>query len=150
MDREGRTRRSVAYLERSYWDRGTVPEEWLRVLNSAIPTKPFGPALYYSVPSERQVETACPGDLYMDPKQVLALLKDYEAPLNYYISDAGLEAMDAHFSSAHAPTAWVVLDRLDLLSDAERQKMEAVAPILSDAEAVKTHHSNGLQFPPGM
>lgn len=155
MDRSGQTRRSVAYLERSYWDRGTVPEEWLQVLNSAVPTKPFGPALYYSVPSERQVETACPGDLYMDPKQVLALLKDHEAPLNYYISDAGLDAMTVESSadaaqSDYAPTAWVVLDRFNLLSEAEKQKMEAVAPILTASEAVKSHPSNGLQFPAGI
>jgi hypothetical protein len=65
-------------------------------------------------------------------------------PFNYYISDAGLTALDPSMR----PAAWIVPDRYhgfkkkDLLPKAEKKRLEALAPVAGTPREVR-----GLDLP---
>lgn len=131
--RQGLVRRALAFASLDYSDAGSISAiTGLQTLfQTIVPTKPFGFALYYSVPDERVQETAVPAAgaitaAYMDPSK-LTNFKNGGGILNYYVSDAAINAIPSN--AAAVPAAWVVLD--GTLTTAEYQQLSAIAPVLT-------------------
>ena len=117
-DRSGDVRRALAFVSRDYWDAGslTALNPLTSLIQSIVPTKPFGPAIYYSVAAERAVEQAAiktvgpsvnlpvETTLYMNRPELQTFL-DGGSASGYYVSDAALPAIKA--KSANAPSAWL-------------------------------------------
>ena len=140
--RQGDVRRATESWTRSYHDQGKTKEPWVELLRDIVPTRPFGPALYYSVPIERAVEANAGADSNQITSSYLGQhlqpvtdLKEAGVPFNYYVSDAALNELQDDFQ----PSAWIVPDRYqggeDLLPEKERAALEKTAPILSEEEA---------------
>ena len=140
-DRDGHVRRALAFMSRNYWDQGslTLLDPLTKLIQTIVPTRPFGPALYYSVAVERAIEAregpaAGPGHsvvTYLPQAELQALLDAHG--LGYYVSDAALGQI--HKGDAAAPSAWIVPGdgAVALLPPAERQALDAVAPIVGSA-----------------
>ena len=118
--RDGRVERAVEYVQ-TQLDHRLSEGLWENVSKTIYPARPLGPALYYSASIERAFEEQ--GNSYNPTPPVAAAARGHAIPA-YFVSDA---AMDGLQPEAH-PSAWLV-HRLDLLPDAERQKLEAVAPV---------------------
>ena len=144
--RQGTVRRAVEAFQRHYWDKGTIDEAWLSLIQDIYPARPFGPAMYYSVNLERIYEQRIAqenrnhlNDAYLGKNLTpVTNLREAGLPFNYYVSDAALPNLKPDFR----PTAWLVPDRYinnqDKLPANERQVLESIAPIL-DAEQAKAH-----------
>jgi len=67
-------RRGVCEFMRHYWDGGRPPEAAVALVRKHIPTRPLGPALYYSRPVELVYEKDYPttGQLYPLGQQAYA------------------------------------------------------------------------------
>jgi len=117
------------------------------LIQTIVPTRPFGLAVYYSVAAERQVEAELPAkrgvQFYYVP-EVLMKFKDHGGVANYYVSDAGLAEMTP--TSPSKPAAWVILDRPNLIPPAERQKLESIAPIITSLAEAQNFAQAPLQF----
>jgi hypothetical protein len=142
--REGGSRRAMAFMSRDYWDVGKIDGTVQRLMQTVVPTKPFGYALYYSTAAERQMEpaVAATGNLngaYMNP-DILMNFKQGGGAVNYYVSDAGLPNLTA----AAKPAAWLVLD--GTLSATELSKLKAVAPVLTSLAAAKSFANAPLTY----
>jgi len=151
--RQGTVRRALAFMQRDYWDKGSLDPhvEWL--IRDIVPTRPFGYALYYSMSAERIVEADVPAKggtngTYMNPNRLLNF-KNAGGPVGYYVSNAGLSAL----KPAARPAAWLVLD--NRVPKDELDKLRAVAPVLNSvAEAkrfaraplVYSDHLSGMGF----
>jgi hypothetical protein len=156
-DRSGSPRRALAYVQRDYFDTGTIDSSVSSAIQSIIPVKPFGPALYYSVSIERQVEKiigaagAQESAAYLNPNDLVAL-KNAGAAVGYYVSDAALSALQ----TGAQPSAWVVLDRAspsdgsDLLPATELQALQAIAPVVSSASALASLPNQPLSYVAGL
>ena len=138
----GEVRRSAGHWERHYHDRGTIDPQVVGLLQEVNPTKPFGPALYYSVSIERKVEeeantanTIVNGYLgeHLTPA---TNLNENGVPLAYFASDAIID--NSH--QVAAPSAWIIPDRVEELPVEERNRLAAVAPVLSGSEALDHQH----------
>lgn len=156
-DRDGVVRRALAFASRDYWDVGSLarlgPAAFL--IHTIVPAHPFGPALYYPVSLERQVEAAgaanapagAPPNTYLMPPVLQAFL-DGGGTTGYYVSDAALPAISK--AAGNAPSAWVVLGAAHLLPTAERASLEAIAPIVSTASGLATLPGQPLHLSQGL
>ncbi|WP_207457458.1 hypothetical protein [Azospirillum sp. SYSU D00513] len=145
-DGEGDVRRASEAWSRSYHDWGEVDAAWLELLRDIVPSRPFGPALYYSANAEKAmnaiepvgnaVENAYLGEL-LTP---ITRLHDAGVPFGYYVSDAALASID----EADAPSAWIIPERFhegqDLFTEAELDALEEIAPVLVGEEALNHRH----------
>ena len=145
--RQGDVRRAAETWQRSYHDNGETKESWVNLLRDIEPTRPFGPAVYYSVPIERAVEKRAGADSnqltssYLgEHLQPVTDIKEAGVPFNYYVSDAALNELQDDFQ----PSAWIVPDRYqggeDILPETERAALEEIAPRLSEEEAKTFDH----------
>ena len=126
LGRDGNVRRAPEYFARQYWDAGTVDPTLVAALQASYPVKPFGPAVYYSVPVERTFEA--PGTQWA-PENTLVAMRAKGA-FAYYVSDATLDLV----GGASTPTGWVVVNP-ERLSAAERAKLTSIAPIYDSTAA---------------
>jgi hypothetical protein len=146
--RQGGSRRAMSFMSRDYWDVGRIDPTVQMLMQTVVPTAPFGYALYYSTAAERQMEAsvAATGNLngaYMNP-EILLNFKNGGGAVNYYVSDAGLAAL----SAAAKPAAWLVLD--GQLSTIELSKLKAVAPVLTSLAAAKSFANAPLTYSTGL
>ncbi|MBK9578885.1 MAG: hypothetical protein IPK50_13460 [Fibrobacterota bacterium] len=126
---DGTVRRAALAFQRAYWDAGGIDSHIVALVRAHAPRHGFGPAIYYSTDLERQSEgTGNPNFTYwLEPKSVAWL--NQGVPAGYYISDTAL----ANLREENRPTGWFVyVDNLGKtrLSDAEKARLEAIAPIL--------------------
>jgi hypothetical protein len=155
IDRDGKPRRALAFLSRDYWDSGSIARlgPIATLIHTIIPAAPFGPALYYPVSVERQVETEAAASLppggvpqtYLMPP-VLQSFLDAGAPVGVYVSDAALPKLEA----ANAPSAWVVLGADGKLPPAELAQLRHLAPVVTSARALRGLPNQPLLVPDGL
>jgi hypothetical protein len=141
--RRGMVRRALAFIQRDYWDRGSLDPKVERLIHAIVPTRPFGYALYYSMAAERIVEADVPGKganrTYMNPDRLLAF-KNGGGPVGYYVSNAGLPDL----KPASRPAAWLVLD--DRVPKGELERLRKVAPVLTSLEQAKHYEHAPLLY----
>jgi hypothetical protein len=141
--REGDVRRAAEAFLRGGHDKGggldLVPMDLIRDIK---PARPFGPALYYSVPIERAVEVRAGADSNQSTSSYLGGwgkpvtdIREAGIPFNYYASDAVLENLK---DESQQPSAWIIPDKAELLPESEQQVLEETAPVLT-AEEAKTY-----------
>jgi hypothetical protein len=131
--RTGTVRRALSFMSRDYWDQGKLDSKVAGLIQSIVPTRPFGPALYYSTAVERAQETAIthggyPLQAYLDPNHLVAF-KQGGGVVGYYVSDAALPTLKP--GSDAAPSAWIVLDAGNDLPPTEAAALTAIAPIVT-------------------
>lgn len=151
-DRDGKVRRAMAAMERDHWDKGTIDATLQKLVQGIYPTRPFGPALYYSVDVERAVERASGKNSSAGASvgEYLAWDKLINYKLQglvtgYYVSDAAIDKIKA--GTANAPSAWLVLDNgLNYMSAAERAKLEAIAPIVTTTSTALALQNQPLSY----
>jgi hypothetical protein len=146
--REGGTRRAMSFMSRDYWDGGQIDPTVQRLMQTVVPSNPFGFALYYSTAAERQMEpaVAASGNLngaYMNP-DILMNFKQGGGAVNYYVSDAGLP----NLAATARPAAWLVLD--GQLSAAELAQLKLVAPVLTSLRAAAAFANAPLAYSKGL
>ena len=130
---DGSVRRAPQAFQRGYWDAGGVDTPIVALVRDHIPRHPFGPAFYYSTDLERQSEgTGNPNFYYwFEPKAVAWRLQGI--PSGYFVSDTALDGLAR--DTANWPSGWMVyVDNLGKtkLTDAERKRLEKIAPILTE------------------
>ncbi|PWC32989.1 carbohydrate-binding domain-containing protein [Azospirillum sp. TSO35-2] len=145
-DDHGGVRRAAEQWSRSYHDWGEVKQPWLDMLRDIVPTRAFGPALYYSVNAEKAMNALEPtgndiGNAYLGELLTpITKLHDAGVPFGYYVSDEALPSITA----ANAPSAWIIPQATynghNLFSDAEIAALKAKAPVLIGDEALNYHH----------
>ncbi|PGH55833.1 hypothetical protein CRT60_21485 [Azospirillum palustre] len=145
-DDQGGVRRAAEQWSRSYHDWGEVKQPWLDMLRDIVPTRPFGPALYYSANAEKAMNALEPagnsiGNAYLgELLEPITKLHDAGVPFGYYVSDAALSSM----TKASAPSAFIIpqatYEGHTLFSDAEIAALKAKAPVLIGDEALNYHH----------
>lgn len=156
-DRSGNVRRALAFTSRDYWDVGSLSAlgPLTQLIQGIVPTRPFGPALYYSVAVERATEAAgaipastgaWPGT-YMQPAQLQQFL-DGGGNTGYYVSDAALGALGSQPTAA--PSAWVVLNAGAYLPANELQRLQAIAPVVTSAGDLAALPNQPLVFSSGL
>ena len=146
--RQGEMRRAMAFMSRDYWDGGAIDARVQQLIQTVVPTRPFGFALYYSTAAERLKEAAVPasGDLnatYMSP-DILMNFKNGGGAVNYYVGNVAI----ANLQAAAKPAAWLVLD--GQLSAAEMNALKAIAPVLTSLSAAKSFVNAPLAFSAGL
>jgi hypothetical protein len=151
--RQGNVRRALAFMQRDYWDQGTLDPTVDRLIHGIVPTRPFGYALYYSMAAERNVEATVPARgganaTYMHPNRLLAF-KQAGGPVGYYVSSVGLPSL----KPAARPAAWLLLD--DHVPNDEMERLRKIAPVLTSVEQAKrfahaplvySEHLSGIGF----
>jgi len=132
---DGSVRRAPQSFQRGYWDLGGIDTPIVALVREHIPRHPFGPAFYYSTDLERQSEgTGNPNFYYWFEPKVYAW-RNQGIPSGYFVSDTALDGLAK--DTANWPSGWFVyVDNLGLtrFSDAERKRLEAIAPILSEKD----------------
>jgi hypothetical protein len=155
-DTSGNVRRALAFTSRDYWDVGDlgVLDPLTTLIQTIVPARPFGPALYYSVAIERAMEiqqgiAAGAGQTPNSYLQLPDLQQILDAHgLGYYVSDEALGTIKK--GAASAPSAWLVLDPQNMLPAAERQSLAAIAPVVNSVAALAALANQPLNVPPGM
>ncbi|HEX4505599.1 MAG TPA: hypothetical protein VH722_07695 [Alphaproteobacteria bacterium] len=151
--RQGTVRRALAFMQRDYWDKGSLDAKVQSLVRGIVPSRPFGYALYYSTAGERSVEADVPAKggtngTYMNPNRLLAF-KQGGGAVGYYVSNAGLPEL----KPAARPAAWLVLD--NRVPDSELERLRKVAPVLrtvaeaknyAHAPLVYSEHLSGMGF----
>ncbi|NJL31588.1 MAG: hypothetical protein HC898_08125 [Phycisphaerales bacterium] len=99
--RQGTVRRGVQFFMRQYWDPRDSQPPVVDLIHRHHPTRPYGLASYYSIPSERKMESQLKEYQISDR---LAALRSRGVPFGYHVSDASLPKLD----QIHAPTGWIV------------------------------------------
>jgi hypothetical protein len=145
---QGTVRRALAFMERDYWDNGSLDPTLQQLVRTIVPTRPFGYAVYYSMAGERTVEANVPAnggtnETYMNPNRLLAF-KNGGGPVGYYVSNAGIAAL----KPAARPAAWVILD--NRVPANELQKLRSIAPVLTSLAAAKSYASAPLAYSAGL
>lgn len=101
------------------------------VIRPIYPTRPYGAGFYYSTTVEKALEDS--GEGLYDPLTAIGGRARGVDGGNffpgYYV---GTTVLDALQPSAH-PSVWIT-ERLDLLSEAERERLEAIAPLYDIAD----------------
>jgi len=147
--REGNVRRALPFASRSYWDQGKIDPQVQTLIQTIVPTRPFGFAVYYSTDTERQLEANAPttngGSAYMQPT-ILMNFKNDGGVVNYYVSDAGLP----HLQPDAKPGAWLVLDHPELMSASELAKLNKIAPVLTSLAQARRFSNAPLAFTNGL
>jgi len=160
-DRSGNIRRALAFMSRDYWDAGSLTASQLgsmqTAIQSVVPTKPFGPAIYYSATIERTVEQVqaaaagagiySPWNLYMAAADLGNFL-DSGSAAGYYVSDAALSTISK--SAGNAPFAWMVIDPTNALPNWEESELAASAPVVKSAGQLAALPNKPLTFPAGL
>jgi hypothetical protein len=146
--RQGTSRRAMAFMSRDYWDGGSIDPQVQTLIQTVVPTKPFGFALYYSNAAERAKEATVPasGDLnatYMNP-DILMNFKNQGGVVDYYVGTAGL----ANLQTGYKPVAWLVLD--GTVPAAEIASLKAIAPVLISLGAAKRFPHSPLAYSTGL
>ena len=142
--RQGGTRRAMAFMSRDYWDGGQIDPQIQTLIQTVVPTRPFGYALYYSTAAERAREATVPakGDLnatYMNPAMLMNF-KNGGGVVDYYISDAALP----NLQQSSYPAAWLLLD--GGVPAAEVNALKAIAPVIYTTADAKTFANAPLGF----
>jgi hypothetical protein len=134
-DQNGVVRRALAFWCRDYWDVGSLAQlnPLTTLISTIVPTRPFGPALYYSVAVERYVEAtekqgASLTSGYLKEPELEAFI-DAGGGFGYYVSDAALPKISR--AAGNAPSAWVVIDAGNALPASELHALEATAPVVT-------------------
>jgi hypothetical protein len=119
----GAVRRALAYVQRDYFDVGTIDPQIQKLIQTIYPTRPFGFGIYYSEPAERAVEQHWWGEPWLSygGKSGLLALKQGGVPVNYYVSDAAL----SNISGASAPVAWILADNASAVTPAEMKLLNS-------------------------
>jgi hypothetical protein len=145
--RQGVVRRAMAFMSRDYWDGGHLDAMLQKLIQTIVPSRPFGFAVYYSMNGERTVEAQIPrtgtNGAYMHPDTLLAF-KNGGGAVGYYISSAGLPSL----KSWARPAAGIVLD--NRLPPYEVQKLRQTAPVLTSLSAAKSFGNAPLTFSSGL
>lgn len=126
-NRDGTVRRACQILQRHYWDQGTIDSSLVALIRSIKPSRPFGPAVYYSVAVERTFERPGKWGGWNILDKVSALRR--RNAVGYFVSDVALD----NLSPRNRPSGWFVFDR-DSMSSAEHIRLEACAPLLDNNE----------------
>ena len=156
-DRAGEVRRALALTSRDYWDVGTLTalDPLTKLIQTIVPTRPFGPALYYSTAVERireQQEATADGlgtnvNYYMNNAVPQAFI-DKGGAVGYYVSDAALgNIVKGH---VNAPSAWIVLDDRGTMTATERNRLMAIAPIATSPAVLAALPNQPLTFTNGI
>ncbi|MCB9495299.1 MAG: hypothetical protein H6686_00230 [Fibrobacteria bacterium] len=130
---DGSVRRAPQAFQRGYWDQAVVDTPVVALMRAHIPRHPFGPAFYWSTDLERQSEsTGNPNFWWWFEPKVLGW-RSKGVPGGYFVCDSAL----ANLPPENRPTGWYVyVDNLGKthLSEAERVRLERIAPILEDTD----------------
>jgi len=144
--RQGTVRRALAFMSRDYWDGGNLDPTVQRLIQTIVPTRPFGYAVYYSMTAERMKEAGVPqagiNATYMHPDKLLAF-KQGGGAVGYYVSNAALYSLQ----SAAKPAAWIVLDPLP---PDETAKLQSIAPVLTSLGAAVSYQNAPLSYSSGI
>ena len=144
--RQGTVRRALAFMSRDYWDGGNLDPTVQRLIQTVIPTRPFGYAVYYSMTAERMKEAEIPqagiNATYMHPDKLLAF-KQGGGAVGYYVSNAALYSLQ----SAAKPAAWIVLDPLP---PDETAKLQSIAPVLTSLGGALSYQNAPLSYSSGV
>jgi hypothetical protein len=158
-DRSGQVRRALAFASRDYWDAGTLTAKELgplaTLIQTVVPARAFGPAVYYSTAVERAREQQ-QGSLQGVGKEVSSYLApeilqgyvDGGGGVGYYVSDAALSAIAQ--AKQNAPSAWIVLDDQGQMPAAERSRLAALAPVVSTPAALAALPNQPVLFSGGL
>jgi hypothetical protein len=145
--RQGTVRRALAFMSRDYWDGGQLDPQVQNLIQTIVPTRPFGYAVYYSMTAERLAEAKIPvtgtNGTYMHPDKLLAF-KQGGGAVGYYVSNAGLP----NLQPSARPAAWVLLDQ-GVPAD-EIAKLQQTAPVLTSASAALSNSNAPLSFSAGV
>ena len=146
-DRSGNTRRALAFTTRDYWDVGSLTAAQLgplqTLIQTIVPTHPFGPAIYYSESAMKAAEARTqqfgPRNYGKSNAYERASLQNYidnGGAVAYYVSDVALARIVK--GTANAPSAWIVLQDLlghdsynDIPAD-EMSKLKSIAPVIDE------------------
>jgi hypothetical protein len=144
--RQGTVRRALAFMSRDYWDVGNLDPTVQRLIQTIVPTRPFGYAVYYSMTAERLTEARVPAmgtnAAYMHPDKLLAF-KQGGGAVGYYVSNAGLP----NLQGSARPAAWVLLDT-GVPAD-EIAKLQQTAPVLASLSAALSFANAPLSYSSG-
>jgi hypothetical protein len=144
--RQGTVRRALAFMSRDYWDGGKLDPTVQRLIQTIVPTRPFGYAVYYSMTAERMAEARVPyagvNATYMNPDKLLAF-KQGGGAVGYYVSNAALY----HLQSVARPAGWIVLDTLP--AD-EMAKLQSIAPVFTSLNAAMANPNAPLSYSAGV
>jgi hypothetical protein len=145
-ERNGGSRRALAFAWRDHWDAGTVDPITTNLIQTINPVQPFGFALYYSVSVERAIEPTVPATLnaYLSPADLLALRQT--VPVNYFVSDVSLP----NLLPQAAPAGWIVLDAGNALPASELAALTAIAPVFTSAAQALAYANAPLSFTGGL
>jgi hypothetical protein len=146
-DRSGNVRRALCFMSRDYWDSGNLDSTLTNIIQSIIPTRPYGYAVYYSKNCEANAEVLVGNsknmnNCYMTPDKLVSF-KQAGNPVGYYVSDLGITSMTKN----SYPAAWIVLD--GTLNNTETTALKRIAPIISPSLA-KTWAKAPLKFSSGV
>jgi len=157
-DQNGLVRRTLPLIQRDYWDAGSLTslDPLTTLIKTIYPTKTFGAAVYYSVSVERLTEAYYAPQVgangYFDSDYVtesdIGTILDAGVGVNYFVSDAALSKITT--TNGAAPSAWIVIDRHNFMTSSERQKLAAIAPIVSSAAGVASLPNQPLTFSNGL
>jgi hypothetical protein len=140
-------RRALAFMSRDYWDGGQLDPTIQQLIQTVVPTRPFGFAIYYSMTAERLAEAGVPAAgtnaTYMHPDKLLAF-KQGGGVVGYYVSNAGLPTLQP----SARPAAWILLDQG--VPTNEIAQLQQVAPVLTSLNAALTFPNAPLSFSPGL
>ncbi len=150
-DRGGNTRRALCFMSRHYWDGGKLDPKLVKAIQGVYPARPFGMAIYYSVPTERKLELSVgkgQNAYWYYSFDTIGNFKNGGGAANYYISDAALEKPEAleNLKTKSKPAAWLVLDKPEMLTPEERAKLTSIAPILTNLQQARNFPDAPIKF----
>jgi hypothetical protein len=144
--RQGTVRRALAFMSRDFWDGGNLDSTVQRLIQTIVPTRPFGYAVYYSTAAERIKEAGVPqagiNATYMHPDKLLAF-KQGGGAVGYYVSNAAIYSLQ----SSARPAGWVVLDTLP---PDEMSKLQSIAPVFTSLSAAMSNSNAPLSYSSGV
>lgn len=121
----GTVRRALAFVQRDYFDVGTIDPQIQKLIQTIYPTKPFGFGIYYSEPAERAVEQYWWGEPWLSygTKTAFYAFKAAGIPVNYYVSDVSIK----NISGNSAPTAWILADNAQAVTQGEMKILNSTS-----------------------
>ena len=144
--RQGTVRRALAFMQRDYWDVGNLDSTVQRLIQTIVPARPFGYAVYYSMTAERMKEAGVPqagiNSTYMNPDKLLAF-KQGGGAVGYYVSNAALYSLQA----SARPAGWIVLDPLP---PDETAKLQSIAPVFTSLAAAVNNANAPITYSSGV
>jgi len=138
-NRDGTVRRGIQGILRYRGDLGKMPKDIERLMNEHRFSAPYGLAVYFSQDVMHAYEKS--GEMWDIGNDLTARIDKNGWPLGYFVSDAALDQL----KPKNYPTGWVTSNP-ERLPDAERQKLEAIAPIYDLSESGSTPTDSPLSF----